>query len=563
MRYRKGQQQVLAYNGGRMGVAAVPGAGKTTTLAALAAQLIQRGLPVGSRVLVVTYQNAGADNVQARIRGLLEDAGRPAVGFEVRTLHSLSYTILRENPGLVGLANPVEVLDSRTTTRLLDRAVSIWNNQNPDRWRPTLPDASKRAEELWTRVCRIVAQQTIRVAKGTRLTPEDLLRHLSASPAYDPSRLHVIGAEVYALYQQQVRTLGGLDYDDLVRLSVDLLTEHPDVAERLRKRWPFVLEDEAQDSVPLQEELLTTLTGEAGNWVRVGDPNQAIMSTFTAADPRYLTDFLAREDVAVRELDEAGRSAPVIMELANRLVDWVCTSHPVSSVREGAFRHQLIQPTGPGDPQPNPPAGQSKIEFFGFPTRKDQHVLIAERAVKFCRHYRTHTHAILVPTNDIGFQVAAMVRRNGGDLDEMLSTTAGSRQVAETLRAVLAFVVDPVDRRFIVEVVRHLFSLRIPELAEVKTQDAERAFRRLHTEQVLYPVPGMEPTFEDERLRHAVKYIADWLRRWLRAAQLPVDQLVLTVADDLFAESRLATAHRVANTLRTWADQNPSWRLSD
>ncbi|MEM6336441.1 MAG: ATP-dependent helicase, partial [Bacteroidota bacterium] len=326
MRYRKGQQQVLAYNGGRMGVAAVPGAGKTTTLAALAAQLIQRGLPVGSRVLVVTYQNAGADNVQARIRGLLEDAGRPAVGFEVRTLHSLSYTILRENPGLVGLANPVEVLDSRTTTRLLDRAVSIWNNQNPDRWRPTLPDASKRAEELWTRVCRIVAQQTIRVAKGTRLTPEDLLRHLSASPAYDPSRLHVIGAEVYALYQQQVRTLGGLDYDDLVRLSVDLLTEHPDVAERLRRRWPFVLEDEAQDSVPLQEELLTTLTGEAGNWVRVGDPNQAIMSTFTAADPRYLTDFLAREDVAVRELDEAGRSAPVIMELANRLVDWVCTS---------------------------------------------------------------------------------------------------------------------------------------------------------------------------------------------------------------------------------------------
>ena len=73
--------------------------------------------------------------------------------------------------------------------------------------------------------------------------------------------------------------MGGLDFNDLVWTAVDLLEHHPDLCARLGRRWPIVLEDEAQDSVPLQEDLLTLLGGGRGNWIRVGDPNQAIMST--------------------------------------------------------------------------------------------------------------------------------------------------------------------------------------------------------------------------------------------------------------------------------------------
>ena len=59
----------------------------------------------------------------------------------------------------------------------------------------------------------------------------------------------------------------------------------PDYLERLRQRWPFILEDEAQDSSRLQEKILELLSGPHGNWVRVGDPNQAIYETFTTANP--------------------------------------------------------------------------------------------------------------------------------------------------------------------------------------------------------------------------------------------------------------------------------------
>ena len=77
---------------------------------------------------------------------------------------------------------------------------------------------------------------------------------------------------------------------------------------RLRERWPYILEDEAQDSSQLQEDLLRKLAGEGGNWVRVGDPNQAIYETFTNANPRFLANFLDTPEVESRELPTSGRS---------------------------------------------------------------------------------------------------------------------------------------------------------------------------------------------------------------------------------------------------------------
>ncbi len=95
-----------------------------------------------------------------------------------------------------------------------------------------------------------------------------------------------IGAGIYQLYQQQIETIGGLDFDDLVWRAAELLDQYPDLCARYRQRWPVVLEDEAQDSVPLQEELLSLLAGPEGNRIRVGAPHQARRSTFTSTAPR-------------------------------------------------------------------------------------------------------------------------------------------------------------------------------------------------------------------------------------------------------------------------------------
>ena len=94
---REGQRQILEYQGGMMGVSAVPGSGKTATIVALATRLIAEGRTSGGQVLIVTYQNAAVDNVRARIRQRLEEMGLLQVGYDVRTLHSLSYGMVQAN----------------------------------------------------------------------------------------------------------------------------------------------------------------------------------------------------------------------------------------------------------------------------------------------------------------------------------------------------------------------------------------------------------------------------------------------------------------------------------
>jgi len=99
-----------------------------------------------------------------------------------------------------------------------------------------------------------------------------------------------------------------------------------------------------------------------GNWVRVGDPNQAIYETFTTASPRFLREFLVEQGVEARELPNSGRSTQSIMDLANSLVDWTRSHHPVAALRD-ALTPPLIEPTPPGDPSRTrpmtPPASNS------------------------------------------------------------------------------------------------------------------------------------------------------------------------------------------------------------
>src|SRR5258708_38915402 len=105
--------------------------------------------------------------------------------------------------------------------------------------------------------------------------------------------------------------------------------------------------------------MLGLLSGEK-NWVRVGDPNQAINTTFTTADPRYLRDFLSADGVKAHGLTEAGRSARPLIDLANTLGRWAANEHPVEKFRTGVYP-PAIQPTPVRDLQANPAATQALI----------------------------------------------------------------------------------------------------------------------------------------------------------------------------------------------------------
>ncbi len=172
---------------------------------------------------------------------------------------------------------------------------------------------------------RLLASSFIRSAKDKRLTPDKLRLALDRQPA--PLSLARMGLDIYSDYQRALAYRGAVDFDDLIRLAYEMLDTSDELLERLRYRWPFILEDEAQDSSDIQQAILGMLAGNSGNWVRVGDPNQAIFETFTTANPELLRAFI-RDNKNI-PMPESGRSQPSIIHLANRLIDWTMTEHPV------------------------------------------------------------------------------------------------------------------------------------------------------------------------------------------------------------------------------------------
>ena len=599
MKLRPAQATILEYRSGRMAISAVPGSGKTFVLTRLAARLIADGrldTAAGQQVLIVTYLNSSVDNFKARIAAWLHELGLHREGYDVRTLHSLAREILLSEPAAAGITGEFPVLDEGQSDLYLARAVDNWIKDNPAAWRSFLPsDAadSPRLRARWRNITQGTARGLVRLAKNGRYSPaavrneqekplrqrasamEDHAAHTRPSSIEPPSSLIAMLAGIYDRYQAALETQGALDFDDLVWRAADLLDHNPGMVEVLRRRWPYVLEDEAQDSVPLQETLLETLTGPTGNWVRVGDPNQAIMSSFTSAHPRHFRAFLARPDVVERPLPESGRSSRLIAGLANRLVEWACAEHPVAEVRDAAFRPQTILPTPPGDAQPNPPEAESTIRIKVFRHREREELpAIARAAWERTQQHGEETIAILVPTNDAGYALAEHLDALEADYDELLRGSGRTRQVAASLHAILALLAHPLEARRLEAGLNALLDMEALPVASLSTPDRERALTLLRSvhrpEALLYPPAGRDiadalprgvATPNDKQV---ITAFVERVRHWFDALVLPVDSLILVIADDLFrSDADLSIAYQVSGYSRTLLDSNPSWRLPE
>ncbi len=597
MNLRPAQVEILKYENGRLAISAVPGSGKTFTLSLLAAQLIGNGRiqpQLGQQVLIVTFLNASVDTFKARIRKRLEELNLPGdSGFDVRTLHSLALEIVRLAQGSPG-AEELTVLDEVQANNALALAVDQWLESHHDFWLQFLEDASPQMQARWRDITTRTAQSFISAAKNARYRPEETLQKLesgpwnsnhspgsSPQPVASQAPLLFMMASIYGRYQSILIRQGALDFDDLIWQAVDLLEQRPDFAAQLRQRWPYVLEDEAQDSVPLQEMLLETLTGNApqANWVRVGDPNQAITSSFTAADPRYFTAFCDRPDVQSLPLPNSGRCAPLIIGAANTLLDWVVDKHPVPEVRAHAFRRQAILPTPPGDAQPNPPDSEADIRIKVYRHREEEELpTIARLAAQYARQQPQHTLAILVPTNQIGYNLAEHLDELEAPYDNLLRGGSREREIAAALHAILAVLADPLNTRTLAAAHASLHDLGHPA-ANFPTDSLERlhtVLRSVHQpELLLFPWEGAQWTaalpagiLTEEEQTYLARF-THFLRRIFYLRNLPIDDLTLTLADELFAwgkethENDLAIAYQIATLMRRWHDNRPEYRLPD
>src|ERR1043165_747959 len=443
---RPSQEQILRYRGGRLGIAAVPGAGKTQILSALAAQIIANGsLGSDQEVLIVTLVNSAVDNFEARIKRFFDNPLQALYRYRVRTLHGLAHDIVREKPGHVGLDERFAIIDEREADFVRREAVKAWlsahANVLDDYLDPNL-DAQKtdwvRRDQLPEMISNL-ALAFIRSSKDRRLTPEKLRLLLDRQPA--PLPLAELGLEIYTDYQRALSYRAAVDFDDLIRLALDILESDQDYLERVRYRFPFVLEDEAQDSSRLQQDILGLLSGPGGNWVRVGDPNQAIFETFTTASPELLRAFIA--DNPSVDMPESGRSQQSVIDLANYLIDWVMTEHPVEDAKD-ALSPPYIVPVPPGDPQPNPENDRSAIHFVTKRlTAEEETKVVVDSLSKWLPKHPDSTVAVLVPRNTRGVEVINALRAKNIEYVEFLSSTSNTRAAAGALSNLIGYLAEP------------------------------------------------------------------------------------------------------------------------
>lgn len=351
---RPGQQQMAQWLGGEMAVSAVPGAGKSTGMAAAAAVAIARyGLHSRHQLIVVTFTRSAAANIKAKIRYYLQKKlSLPPTGFSVHTLHGLALNIASRYPDLSGLQ-----LDSSTlitpnqSHRLIRTCVEQWIASNPGRYSKLLQGRQFDGEEterlrrqsvLRTEVLPGLAHSVIHEAKSSGILPA-ALRQIS-SQSHDDYDILEVASGLYEQYQSIMRSRGLIDYDDMILGALRVLDN--DSARQIEQNQVFaVFEDEAQDSSQLQTKLLKILAVKANstNLIRVGDPNQAINSTFTPADPIYFRQFCEQCDRQgqLATMDRAGRSSKIIIDAANFTLEWVNRTYKSS---KAPFRVQKIKP---------------------------------------------------------------------------------------------------------------------------------------------------------------------------------------------------------------------------
>lgn len=579
LKLRPSQQAVYQYTGGKMGVVAVPGSGKTFTLSMLAAKLVAGDfLQEDQEVLIVTYTNSAVNNFKQRIAVRLKELGLPpGMRYRVRTLHGIANDLIDERLDLAGLPNRFEIFDGLDQERARQAIAHTWSVNHPNfgsEWQvDDLDDdgytISKNTQK-WDRVIEKFAEAFIGKAKDLLLSPDDIRQKIGT--LQNRNSLLEMGCDLYEEYQRSLSYAFAVDFQDLVGKALKVLQADPEFLERMRHTWPYILEDEAQDSNALQEQILRTLVGESGNWVRVGDPNQAIYATFTTANPNFLRSFLAEPGVTALNLPASGRSVQSIINLANQLSRWVRVSHPVDDLRDALALPEIRPVDDPTDEQPNPPDQPDAIKLIEtkYSPAKERENIVRSLAAWLPDH-QDWTVAVLVLMNAYGAELITELKKQNIPFIELLKNTSGTRQVTEKLWAALNYLSQPINR----DALRILYDKHAGEpSAELLVLQEQASKLILSTEQVedyLMPRPGgadrmaalaasgVHPAVQAELMR-----FRDLVQQWQKASILPVDQLVLTIAQDLFTTSQdLAVAHKLALLLEYFERTHPDATLAD
>ena len=284
------QQNAVNHTGSPALVVAGAGSGKTRTLTAKFSHLVNNGHDP-KRILAITFTNKAAGEMQSR---LIKMTGLGFRAFQwVRTYHSACLMILKRHCKEAGYTSPILVFSVYQQQKLI-KELCVKNNIEKKHGNKILSMISK--------------------AKNFG-NPE---KYFDLHKSFFAVKI----SDLFAQYEERLKEMDSVDFDNILLKTRDLLRDNPEIREYYQKYFSYILVDEYQDTNNLQEDLTNLLLGDHQNLFCVGDDWQAVYG-FRGSNVNHFLDFPQKyKNSKIFRLEENYRSADEIVQAANDLIDY-------------------------------------------------------------------------------------------------------------------------------------------------------------------------------------------------------------------------------------------------
>jgi DNA helicase-2/ATP-dependent DNA helicase PcrA len=291
------QREAVLYNEGPSLVIAGAGSGKTRVLTYKIAYLLKNGISPW-QLLALTFTNKAAREMKSRIAQIMDEdtARRLWMG----TFHSIFSRILRWHSDKIGFRSDFTVYDAQDSKNLIKAIIKEYE----------LDEKAYKPSSIQSHISKM---------KNALITPEDYRSDqelIKTDIYFKRGRTH----EIYAAYWNRCRTSEVMDFDDLLLYTYLLFQDNPDVIERYRNQFRFIMVDEYQDTNRLQHAIVRSLAADHRHVCVVGDDAQSIYSFRGAYIGNILNFRETYPESKLFKLEQNYRSTQTIVNAANSLI---------------------------------------------------------------------------------------------------------------------------------------------------------------------------------------------------------------------------------------------------
>jgi len=389
------------------------GTGKTRVLTTRIAYLIQQGISPQS-ILGLTFTNKAAEEMRERLAALI--GSKESSKVTLATFHSFCMQILKAEISLLGYTESFTLYSEKDIERLVKLlARDILNHEGE------LPSIGETFAAVQWAKCRGLAPGSL--------------------PKKGHDWLDTFNETLYKRLLECMKVYNAIDFDHLLKLTVDLFAQFPSVLEKYQQRFRYIMIDEYQDTNTVQFQLATQMASLYQNLCVVGDDDQSIYG-WRGAEVENILSF---DNAAVIKLEQNYRSTQTILQAANEVIQKNHSRHP----------KRLWSALDTGDP----------IEVFHAPTEEKEAEAVVYRLNKLreTRGWKWSDLAILYRSNALSrpLEAALMQHRwkegslwhKGIPYQISGGTAFYERREIKDLLAYLRLIVNPLDGEALLRII--------------------------------------------------------------------------------------------------------------